>query len=469
MKVLTDAERAEWQREVADAALNRTDAGNGEHFARLYGDRIRFDHRRRRWLVWADHWWREDDVEAVRRLAKDAARDRYQEALAIDDLNDRAREAKFAIASENRQRLEAMLLAARTEPPIADAGDRWDHDAWTLGAANGVVDVATGVLRPGRADDRITQHTDVPFDPGATCPRWERFLDEVFSGDADLIDYVWRAIGYSLTGDVSEQCVFTCWGAGSNGKSVFLSTLRAALGRYAANTPFSTFELHARASIPNDIAALVGKRLVTASETNEGARLNEARLKALTGGDPATARFMHGEWFTFQPVAKFWLAVNHKPRVTDDSHGFWRRVRLIPFLRRFERDADPAVTDQLKSELPGILAWAVRGAVIWHEEGLRVPAAVTSATEDYRAESDPISEFLATRCVERSHLELGTTAGFKAYRAWAEEMGLGPRETLSHRAFGSRMSARFQPKHRNTGNAYLGVGLSTPRTDEPRA
>ncbi len=283
----------------------RTDAGNGELFALLYGDRVRFDHRRKRWLVWGGNWWSDDNDAEVRRLAKTAVRHRYLNATTIVDLNDCAAESRFAVASENRQRLDALLAQAQTEPPISDAGEFWDRDPWLLGVANGVVDLRSGTLRGGAPQDRITLHSDVPFEPDARCPRWLRFLDEVFGADQELIDYIWRAVGYSLTGDTSEQCVFTCYGSGANGKSVFLNSLRAVGGSYVYNVPFSTFELEARTSIPNDLAALAGRRQVTASETNEGVRLNEGRLKALTGCDPVTARFLHGEFFTFRPVAKF--------------------------------------------------------------------------------------------------------------------------------------------------------------------
>ncbi|MDZ4278289.1 MAG: phage/plasmid primase, P4 family, partial [Dehalococcoidia bacterium] len=375
--------------------LPATDAGNGELFAQLYGDRVRYDHRRARWLVWLGHWWAEDRDGEVRRLAKLATRHRYVRASKIDDLRDRTSVAKFAIATENKQRLDAMLAQAQTEPPIAAAGDRWNADPWLFGAGNGVVELRTGEFRSGRPEDGITLHTDAPFDPSAECPRWLRFLEEVFRGDHDLIDYIGRSVGYSLTGDTREQCLFLCYGSGSNGKSVFLSTLRAVAGGYAYNSPFSTFELDKRASIPNDVAALAGRRLVTSSETNEGTRLNEARLKALTGGDAMTARFLHGEFFTFEPVAKFWLAVNHRPLVTDDSYGFWRRVRLIPFTRVFKgEEDDQQLAETMRAELPGILAWAVRGALEWRRRGLAPPDAVLLATETYRSDSDPLAPFL---------------------------------------------------------------------------
>ena len=447
----------------------RSDAGNGEYFARLYGDRLRFDHRRGRWLVWAGHWWRDDDTRAVRRLAKEAARGRYGQATAIGSLQDRTAEAKFAIASENRQRLDAMLLQGQSEPPVADAGDRWDADPWLLGADNGVVDLRTGALRAGSPDDRITLHTSISFTPEAACPRWERFLDEVFASDEELIAYIARAVGYSLTGDTSEQCLFTCYGTGSNGKSVLLNIVRSIAGTYAANTPFSTFELRSRSGIPNDLAALAGRRLVTASETGEDTRLNEGRLKAITGGDPITARFLHGEFFTYQPVAKFWLAVNHKPRVNDDSYGFWRRVRLIPFVRQFGTDADPHLLEKLTAELPGILAWAVRGALAWQDRGLQPPAAVTAATETYRAESDPLADFIERDLIEGDGFVVNATAAYRAYKSWAADAGLGDREILSATRFGSRMKARFGGSHRKNGNVYLGVGLlsSLPVIAEP--
>ena len=440
-------------------ALHRTDAGNGEHFARLYADLIRYDHRRNSWLLWHEHWWSPDDRGAVRRLAKEAARDRYQAAVEIEDLGARASEARFAVASENRGRIDAMLLAARSEPPIADAGRHWNADPWLLGVENGVVDLRTGVLRAGHPADRMTLHTAIAFEPDTSCPRWEQFLDEVFGSDAELIAFITRAVGYSLTGDTREQCLFTCHGSGSNGKSTFLGVLRTLAGEYGTNTPFSTFELHSRSAIPNDLAALADRRLVTAAETAEGTRLNEARMKALTGGDEVTARFLRREFFTFRPVAKFWLAVNHKPRVTDDSHGFWRRVRLIPFLRRFTDDGDQDLPAKLEAELPGILAWAVRGALAWQTDGLRPPPAVASATESYRVESDPLADFLDASCIEGAGLEVGAAHAFRAYQSWADEQGLSIRERLTSTAFGTRLADRYQKRRTKSGRVYTGVGL----------
>jgi putative DNA primase/helicase len=439
----------------------RTDLGNGELFAELHGDSLRYDHARGRWLTWAGHLWAPDVDGEVLRLAKRTARERYTRAAAIGDLKERELEARWAISSESRHRLEATLALARAERPIADTGTRWDTEPDLLGCPNGVLDLREGRLRPGRQTDRLTMSTAVPFDPDAKAPRFEKFLLEVFSDDADLVDFVQRALGYTATAHTVEQAFFLCLGSGANGKTEFLKAVRRPLGDYGYNASFATFEQAARPSIPNDVAALAGRRLVTASETNEGARLNEARVKALTGGDPLTARFLNAEFFTFTPALKLWLAVNHRPRVTDDSHGFWRRVRLVPFLRQFRgAEQDRELEATLRAEAPGILAWIVRGCLAWRERGLAAPASVLAATEEYRVDSDPLADFLAERCVTGdSSYSVPAAAFYRAYGTWCDHRGLGASDRLTGTAFGRRMAERFERRHGVTGKAYIGVGL----------
>jgi putative DNA primase/helicase len=438
----------------------RTDSGNAELFASLYGHRLRYDHRRNRWLLWAAHWWKPDVDEEVLRLAKQATRWRYRTAPDLfDDPDELKAEAKWAISSESRMRLEAALALAQAEPPIADSGEGWDADPWLLGVANGVVDLRTGALREGRPDDRITMHSPAPYEPEARCPRWLTFLREVFGDDDELIDFIWRACAYSLTGLTNEECHFLCWGSGCNGKGTFQRVQRDILGDYAANTPFSTLEMSSRNSIPNDLAALYGKRLVTASELNEAVRLNEARMKMLAGQDPVTARFLHGEFFTFVPNAKFWLAVNHKPIVNDDSTGFWRKIRLIPFTQCFEGRADRNLKDVLKPEYPGILAWMVDGCLEWRHRGLEPPPSVRAATDQYRAESDPVADFLRDRCVTGSELIARAGELYLAYQSWALKQGLKEREQLSATRFGRLMGQRFPKDSDREGTFYQGIAL----------
>ena len=419
----------------------QTDSGNAELFAVHYKDELRFDHARRRWLIWRGHWWSEDTDGELLRRAKRVVRFRYQSASTIGDDEKRKGEADWARSSESRYRLEAMIMLARAEKPLADSGTDWDSNPWLFGVANGVVDLRIGQLRKGLPADRITMHSLVECDPHGDCTRWIKFVREVFGNDDDLFGFVQRAVGYSLTGDTREQCLFLTHGEGANGKSTFLEVIRHILGDYAQNTPFSTLELKGRSSIPNDVAALVGKRFVTAIETSDSERLNEARIKALTGSDHITARFFFKEFFTFLPVSKIWLASNHLPIVADDSHGFWRRVRLIPFLRRFEGDADDkGLKAKLLAEAPGILAWAIQGCLAWQKRGLGEPNIVKKATADYREESDPLSEFIEEVCLVHAKAQVTAATLWEEYFRWTQENR--DRHALNRKAFVRCMEAR---------------------------
>ena len=436
----------------------RTDAGNGELFAHLYADDLRFDWRRGQWVRWAGHFWANDDVGLVKQRAKATARRRYQNAIHIYDLREREAEAKWAILSESRGKLEAMLALAQAEDPLAVPGDAWDKDPMLLGAANGVVKLQDGSTRPGRQGDNLMLHSPVRYNPDAPYPRWERFLDEVFDGDQELIHFIHKAVGYSLTGDTSEQCWFLCHGRGSNGKSTFLSMIAQVMGGYAQTLPFATLSFQERPAIPNDLAALVGVRFVTTIESGEAAWLNEERIKGLVGEDKVRARFLHGEFFEFQPVLKLWLAVNHKPLVRDESDGFWRKVRLIPFTQRFSLDR--TLRPQLRAEAEGILAWAILGCKLWQGEGLgHIPEKVQLATDNFREESDLLAEFLADNCTTGEGQEVRAKVFYEAYKTWGEANHLTKRETLTNTAFGRKMGERFTKVPKEFGTVYLGVGL----------
>lgn len=438
-----------------------TDTGNAELLAQLYGDQIRYDHRRRRWLLWRRHHWEPDRDGHIFRLAVETSRQRYQHSVKIDNLKERERVASWSIQSESRMRIDSSLSIARSVKPIADSGESWDFDTWSLGVANGVVNLRTGVLRNGLPDDRITMSTGIAYDVAAKCPRWEQFLTEVFD-DKELVDWLWRALGYSISGDTTQQCVFIGHGKGANGKTRFIEALRGAIGDYSYSSPFSTFELYQRTGIPNDLAALEFKRFVTSSETNDNTRLNEARIKAISGGDPITARYLHAEFFTFMPHLKLWLFVNHKPKVVDDSFGFWRRVRLIPFTKQFTGEADDRrLGEKLRSEASGILAWLVRGCLEWQRRGLEpVPECVKAATQEYQEESDRVSGFIKERCVEHPKAYVKAADLYKAYRTWAIDQGLQDKEILTSTAFGRYMGNKYQRARGGDGNRYAGIGLS---------
>ncbi len=434
-----------------------TESGDAEHFAKLNGALVRYDHRRARWLVFQGHAWRPQTDGEIDRLALDAVRDRQKQALEMT--NEEARKAclKWAIGGESAARRNNLLRLSESVRPLATDGAAWDLDPWLLGTPGGILDLRTGEMRDGHPDDNITMLTRAEFNRDAECPDWDAIILEIFGGDPEMVAYFDRFVGYSLTADTREESLAVCFGSGANGKGTLMNTLGYALGEYTDDLPFSTFEQSARSGgIPNDIAKLVNKRFVTSSETNESTRLNEARIKALTGRDPITARFLHQEFFTFQPVAKFWLATNHRPIVTDDSPGFWRRIQLIPFEQSFEGREDKTLKERLRGQVSGILARAVRGCLAWQERGLDPPKQVKLSTQSWREESDVLQPFLEERCVLLSGLRVQASALYADYVDWARHRG--SKDPLSQKGFGTKMKRTFLSEEgRHTH--YLGIGL----------
>jgi len=438
-----------------------TDTGNAEVLATLYGKKIRFDHRRKRWLVWNEHRWQPDVDGSINRFAIESAKLRFSEATRIDDPQQRMLAAKWAIQSESKVRIDASINLAKNLHPIADAGEDWDGDSMLLSCRNGVVDLRTGELRAGRNEDRITMVSNTSYDVTAECPRWDKFIDEVFEGDGELIEYVQRSLGYSITGSTREQVIYFCFGQGANGKSVLFSTIGALLGDYAYSAPSSMFQRNTISTSTNDVARIEFKRFLTSSETLSSTKLDELRLKKWSGGDEETARYLYSEFFSFHPVCKVWLFCNHKPSVEDDSHGFWRRVRTIPFNRVFrEREQDHELASKLRQELPGILNWLICGALAWREGGLDpTPKKVLEATALYRAENDRLGDFFEECCVMDNNYSERASSLYKAYKSWADGQGLFAKDALNATSFGRIMGDRFTSKHSERGKVYYGICL----------
>jgi putative DNA primase/helicase len=435
-----------------------SDAGNAEIIADKLGDELRYDHKQGRWLLWESRRrrWSEDKEEGVRVYAIAAARNRLKVVFRRKDREKNKSEIRWALESENGHRLDAALNIAKSLTPVSDPGDGWDADPWLFGVANGVIELKTGKLREATQKDRITRFSPVTFDPSATCPRFEQFLAEIFDGDMALVDYMQRMVGYCLTGSIREQCLFCWWGSGSNGKTTLLNVLRYVFGDHAVNLPFSALEMTNRNS--HDLVALACTRFATASETNEGLRLNEARIKMLTGSDPVPARRLYHMPFTFEPTHKLVLAFNHKPVIADDSEGMWRRVRLIPFTRQFKSEEQVKnLADKLKDEAPGILAWALRGCLLWQKEGLGMPPAVAVATAAYREESDHMGTFIGDCCVVAPGATVTSKVLWQQYQRWAAE---NEEVALSRKAFAERLEKRgFRPGRGRHGGTRTWSGI----------
>jgi putative DNA primase/helicase len=437
-----------------------TDAGNAEFFAHLYGDRLRYDHARGQFLLWCTHWWKPDSDGEVGRLALGAVRARRQAAASINDPETSKRAYHWAISSESRSRFDALTSIARALRPVADAGECWDLNPWLLGVGNGVVDLTTGRLRSGQQSDCITKHTCVDYNVGATCPTWLEFLDRIMAGNETLIRFLQRAVGYSLTGIVTERVLFILHGQGANGKSTFLEAIRDLLGGYALRTPTETLMMKQQAGIPNDIARLRGARFVFASETEGGRRLAESLIKDMTGNDVLSARFMRAEFFDFKPEFKIWMGTNHKPEIRGTDNAIWDRLKLVPFAVCIpEQERDKHLIEKLRGELPGILQWAIAGCLDWQENGLGVPDEVRRATAGYREEQDTLASFIGEHCVIKQGCKVGSTVLYKAYVVWCEE---GKEKPEKQTAMGLRLRERgFTSERTGPGGIaeWYGIGL----------
>lgn len=440
-----------------------TDAGNAELIRDLYGNRIRYDHRRSRWLVWKDNMWVSDKEAIINRLAIKSARRRFKQAVEIKDKELREKVARWSISSENRGKVDAATYLLRSLDPVSDKGEEWDQDPMLLSVENGIIDLTTGEIRSGKPEDKITMCANAKYDKSAICPRWLKFLDEVFEGNIELIDYIQRALGYSITGKTTEQAVFFCFGVGSNGKSVMFETINEILGDYGYTAPATLFQRNQYNTSSNDAAAIEFKRFLINSEVLSATRINEQRLKKWSGGDKETARYLYSEYFTFRPVCKIWLFVNHKPVVEDESLGFWRRMRLIPFNRIFKpNEQDPELIDKLREEKSGILNWLIDGCLMWQEKGLRdTPQVIREATQLYREENDVLAEFISQQCTEDPESKTLSTILYQEYSRWANNSGLTGRDILSVTKFGIKMTDKFVKRRTGDGVFYIGVRLKT--------
>lgn len=462
-------------------ALDKDETGDAELLATLYADRIVYDHAERQWYLWNGQHWQPDDTGFMVRLVSDQVAAQYLQAAAdrtglgatskeqkaeVDALIQRARHLR------RKCRIKNVLELARSQP-VGISGDQWDADPWLLGCANGTINLSTGTLQPGAPDDYIrTVSPTVWKGPDEPAPRWEEFLREVFVIDGEpeleLIEFVQRLLGYGITGKCTEHVLPILWGEGRNGKDTLLETLRHVLGPWADAIARSLLLESGREvtrSATPDRIDLARKRLVWASESKEGERLNAGQVKLITGGGRIPARQMWDKNIKrLAPQHLPMLITNHRPHANADDVALWDRLLLIPFTQRFldkpekpnEHNRDPDLLGKLQAEASGVLAWLVRGCLEWQECGLQPPVVVRLATEEYRQEEDIVGRFLAEACTEGAELKAKASLLYTAYKDWCGECSVKP---MSLTAFGKRMTKRFEKRTTRAGVFYYGVGL----------
>jgi P4 family phage/plasmid primase-like protien len=439
----------------------RTDAANARRLAAKHGMAVRWCDPWGKWLVWDGKRWVIDDQRRIDALAKGVANDLWTEAATIAPNSDRdtvQAMLSFARASNGANGVRNALTLARSESDIPILPGTLDTDPWLLNVANGTIDLRTGNTRQHSRSDYLTKLSPVVFDANADCPRWKQFLLEVFDGNKNLVRFIGRAAGYSITGHTSERCLFFLHGKGRNGKTTFVSTLQKMLGDYAVSITTEMLMVSKGRQHPTETCDLAGARMAVASETENGRKFAESFVKQITGGeDRIKGRRMREDFWQFDATHKLWISGNHKPDIRGTDDGIWDRIRLIPFNVRFAQP-DKTLAATLESERSGILNWLIRGCLDWQSNGLGEPAEVVQATANYRAEMDEIGRFFGECCVIRDACEVGATPLFEAYKSWggglsqkAFKAELENRDGLSH--------GRFTSGPHKGRSSWKGVGL----------
>lgn len=438
-----------------------TDVGNAHRLVRFVDGKVCYVPEWKAWLEWDGRRWARIDAQLVKRKAHEMVLEMYREAATHGISSELA---KWAIKSDASPRIDAMITEA--QPYLIINAHRFDTDPALLNCGDCVVNLRTGGILDHHPDLRMTKLVDVPYrNYDGISQRWSQFLQTVFRNDDELIAYIQRAVGYTLTGMTDEHCLFFCYGDGANGKSTFMRAMSIILGDYATTSSIEALLDHRQdgeGATPM-VAALQGKRFAMASEMPEGRRLNESRVKDLTGGDDVVARVLYGSPFVFRPTHTLWITGNHKPKISGTDSGIWRRLRIVPFVANIPADKrrDPRDLErEFREDASAILSWAVTGATLWFQNGLRTCRAVETATNDYRGEEDIVARFLSTMCVLGEDKTARKSELYAAWKEWAEDEGERDASRKSQRWLTTQLITRGM---RDDRTHVIGLGVKTER------
>jgi putative DNA primase/helicase len=415
---------------------------------------LRFCHHAGRWFQWTgSHWQPEETALAfswARRVARELGRASGSGRAAVQ-----AAKASFAAGVER---------FCQSDRAFAVTNADWDRDPWLLATPGGTVDLRTGELRPARREDRITRCSAVAPMAAAECSTWLAFLQEATDGDGEFVRFLQRWFGYCLTGTTREHALLFLYGPGGNGKGVLLNTVRGVMGTYAAVAAMDAFTASAGDKHSTDLAMLRGARLVMATETEEGRAWAEARIKALTAGDPVTARFMRQDNFTFDPAFKLTISGNHKPALRNVDDAARRRFMIAPLVHR-PAIVDRSLADKLRAEWPAILRWMVEGCLAWQSDGLQPPQAVLAATADYFEEQDHFGRWLAERGILDPQLNSRPSHLLADFQGWCARNGEPKPDARRLRPLLDR-TERLRYVTRRGTQLVQGIGLRPPEADQ---
>lgn len=447
--------------------FNITDVGNAERFEARFGKQLKYLPEEKSWLIHdGKRWTTSNAISAVSNLAVEVVKSIYEEARDCENDMGRFHLGKWAYQSQMKSKIDPMidLLAKK----LSVESNQFDTDPELVNCQNGIVNLRTAELL-ARTDEHLNRKlANAGYKPQAKCPQWAKFLGEVFLGDGELIQYVQKALGYSLTGHTKEHKLFLAYGLGSNGKTTLIETILELIGDYGRTAEFSNFLGSDKSDVRSKeaVGMLKGVRFATASETDSTKKWNEALLKKITGGDTLIGTHLYGKSFEFKPTHKLWFQANHLPGVKDASHGFWRRIIVIPFKAKFEGSAKViGLKDKfLIEEREGIFAWLCEGARLYLANGLDdVPTAIAEAISAYNVESDTLGRYLSERFEDEIGGKLNLADVYSDYAEWCQA---NREEPTSMKWFSTAIEERGISKRRmNNGVMITGKRLRGVQSD----
>jgi putative DNA primase/helicase len=449
--------------------IHCTHAGNGDRFIDWFGPIVRYCPAFDWWYIWNkdEGRWAKDEMGLIYELGKNTVKYLYLQAANAANSDRRKEIAAWAMKCETPGSVNQLLESARTDSFISVSPDIFDIDPFHINLKNGWLDLKRMIFHQHSKNKFFTMLIPVEYNPMAICPGWLRFLDRIFKSNPDkerIIDFLQRAVGYTLSGDTSERAIFLMHGLGANGKTVFIRVLEALFGEYGASVSSVTFTTAMSTNVRNDLARLNGKRFVWASENSSDTVLDEENIKRWTGGDTVVCRFLFKEEFTYRPAFKIWWIFNHKPKIRDATDSIWDRINLIPCNERIPiEEQDKKLTDKLLLELPGILNWALVGYKKFLVDGLKAPDSVKEATKEYRNDEDALFEFLETyfEIQKESEASSDWRVSFKdlydIYKAWSVDQGFKTPWTKTK--IGRILSDRFKQIKSDHGRTREYIGL----------
>lgn len=444
------------------------DTGNADRFIDRYGNLYKYSYIANKFYIYDGMKWKIDDKGSIRKLIDEMIESIKDEKIIHGDdvTEEEAREFfqkyyKKTRGTQAKKNIMNELMHRRPATP-----DDFDRDDMLINVANGYIDLTSRELYKHDINKMFSQITNTDYTEKMQPAVWLDFLNDIFAGDQEVIRYIQKALGYSLTGSTREQIMFILFGKGRNGKSIFVEVISEILGDYSNNMQAKSLMVKKNDNVNTDIARLSKARFVTSSEPNEGFRFDEGLIKQLTGGDKVTARFLYAEEFEYTPKFKIWVSTNHKPIIRGTDDGIWRRLVLIPFdVQIPEEKVDKDLKYKLLREAPAILNWMAEGAYMWMQEGLAMPEKLKEAVQKYRNEMDTLGQFIEDCCKVDKNSSEKVSNLHQAYKTWSND-NLTSTKVLGMKSFSQKMEERFVKESRRDANYFIGIEIDNKKSFE---